>query len=76
MSECVFVERRHQWQIMKMFWLLAGLKKQEGSCADGEYAAIPLHKMQTCSSPQMSLVVLEKEGVLVPLSHCSLPLLA
>lgn len=32
--------------------------------------------MQTCSSQQTSPVVLEKEGILVPLHYCSLPLLA
>lgn len=52
------------------------VRTQEGSCADGDYAATPSHKMQMCSLQQMSPVALEKEGVLVPLSHCSLPLLA
>lgn len=44
-------------------------RSKKVSLQPGEYTVIPSHKMQTCSSQQMSPVVLKKEVVLGPPPH-------
>lgn len=48
MSACVYGEKASMADHGDV-WVTPGLKKQEGTCADGEYTAIPFHKMQTCA---------------------------